>query len=43
MQSLVDVLQGGRTQGGPMQYVDYVDNPREQASQQLMDDYFSPN
>jgi hypothetical protein len=40
MQSVVDVIQGGRTQCGPRRY---VDRPREQASQQLMDDYFSPN
>jgi hypothetical protein len=40
MQSVVDVIQGGRTRCDPRQY---VDRPREQASQQLMDDYFSPN
>lgn len=40
MQSVVDVIQGGRTQRGPRRY---VDRPREQANQQLMDDYFSPN
>ena len=40
MQSVVDVIQGGRTRSGPRRY---VNRPREQASQQLMDDYFSPN
>jgi len=40
LQSVADVLQGGRTQRGPRRY---VDRPREQASQQLMDDYSSPN
>ena len=40
MQSVADVIQGGRSRCGPRRY---VDRPREQASKQLMDDYFSPN
>jgi hypothetical protein len=40
MQSFVSGIEGARTQRGPRRY---LDRPREQASQQLMDDYFSPN
>ncbi|XP_040384262.1 uncharacterized protein LOC121055561 [Oryza brachyantha] len=40
MQSIADGLQGGRVQCGHRRY---VDRPREEARQQLMDDYFSPN
>lgn len=40
MQSIVDDIQGGGSRSGPRRY---VERPREQASQQLMDDYFSLN
>ena len=40
MQSVVDVILGGRTRRGPRRY---VDRPREQAQQELLDDYFTPN
>jgi hypothetical protein len=40
MQSIVADIQGGRSRCGPRRF---VDRPREQATKQLMDDYFSPN
>nr|XP_034578261.1 uncharacterized protein LOC117842034 [Setaria viridis] len=40
MQTIVDDIQGGGSRSGPRRY---VERPREQASQQLMDDYFSLN
>jgi hypothetical protein len=40
MQSIVADMQGERSRCGPRRF---VDRPREQANQQLMDDYFYPN
>jgi hypothetical protein len=40
MQSIVADIQGGRSRCGPWRF---VDRPREQATKQLMDEYFSPN